>query len=53
MLVLVLVLVLVSDARNIARASKVDLNFDTKTLEDSPDFKDLEELAIELDVEVS
>ena len=43
---------LVSDARNIARASKVDLNFDTKSLEDSPDFKDLEELAIELGVDV-
>ena len=43
---------LVSDARNIARESKVDLNFDTKSLEDSPDFKDLEELAIELGVDV-
>jgi len=36
---------LVSDARNIARASKVDLNFDTNALEASPDFKDLGELA--------
>ena len=43
---------LVSDARNIARASKVDLNFDTNALEDSPDFKDLAELATELGVDV-
>ena len=43
---------LVSDARNIARASKVDLNFDTSALEASPDFKDLRELATELGVDV-
>jgi len=43
---------LVSDARNIARASKVDLNFDTNALEASPDFKDLGELATELGVDV-
>ena len=43
---------LVSDARNIARASKVDLNFDTSALEASPDFKDLGELATELGVDV-
>ena len=43
---------LVSDARNIARASKVDLNFDTNALEASPDFKDLAELATELGVDV-
>ena len=43
---------LVSDARNIARASKVDLNFDTNALEASPDFKDLAELATELEVDV-
>ena len=43
---------LVSDARNIARASKVDLNFDTNALEASPDFKDLGELATELSVDV-
>ena len=43
---------LVSDARNIARASKVDLNFDTSALEASPDFKDLAELATELGVDV-
>ena len=43
---------LVSDARNIARASKVDLNFDTSALEASPDFKDLGELATELSVDV-
>ena len=43
---------LVSDARNIARASKVDLNFDTSALEASPDFKDLGELAKELGVDV-
>ena len=43
---------LVSDARNIARASKVDLNFDTNALEASPDFKDLGELAKELGVDV-
>ena len=43
---------LVSDARNIARASKVDLNFDTNALEATPDFKDLGELATELGVDV-
>ena len=43
---------LVSDARNIARASKVDLNFDSSALEASPDFKDLGELATELGVDV-
>ena len=43
---------LVSDARNIARASKVDLNFDTSALEATPDFKDLAELATELGVDV-
>ena len=43
---------LASDARNIARASKVDLNFDTNALEASPDFKDLGELAPELGVDV-
>jgi thiamine-monophosphate kinase len=43
---------LVSDARNMARASKVDLNFDTNALEASPDFKDLGELATELGVDV-
>ena len=43
---------LVSDARNVARASKVDLNFDTNALEASPDFKDLGELATELGVDV-
>ena len=43
---------LASDARNIARASKVDLNFDTNALEASPDFKDLGELATELGVDV-
>ena len=43
---------LVSDARNIARASKVDLNFDTNALEASPDYKDLAELATELGVDV-
>ena len=43
---------LVSDARNIARASKVDLNFDTSALEATPDFKDLGELATELGVDV-
>lgn len=43
---------LVSDARNIARASKVDLNFDTNAFEASPDFKDLGELATELGVDV-
>ena len=43
---------LVSDARNIARASKFDLNFDTNALEASPDFKDLGELATELGVDV-
>ena len=43
---------LASDARNIARASKVDLNFDTNALEASPDFKDLAELATELGVDV-
>lgn len=43
---------LVSDARNIARASKVDLNFDTNALGASPDFKDLAELATELGVDV-
>ncbi len=43
---------LVSDARNIARASKVDLNFDTNAFEGSPDFKDLGELATELGVDV-
>ena len=43
---------LVSDARNIARASKVDLNFDTNALEASPDFKELGELATELGVDV-
>jgi thiamine-monophosphate kinase len=43
---------LVSDAGNIARASKVDLNFDTSALEATPDFKDLAELATELGVDV-
>ena len=43
---------LVSDARNIARASKVDLNFDTTALEASPDYKELAELATELGVDV-
>jgi len=43
---------LVSDARNLARASKVDLNFDTNALEATPDFKDLGELATELGVDV-
>ena len=43
---------LVSDARNIARASKLDLNFHTNALEASPDFKDLGELATELGVDV-